>query len=235
MNRCLETHPETVRRWRDKGVRSNVDQMLALLELANSLGLGHIPLEFRPDADDGPTAPTQGPGACLRATLGDIKNGGWDDMNRRMTIRQPFDLALSLEMGQAFRWRRVGDEGVRQRDWADPPAPWRRNGGGWYSGVLGEYLVHLRQTDDGLEYRVGGRDGERDDVDLDPLLEDHFRIDDGHWGNLRPIGPAPGSRQGHWAVPGAEAAAPKIDGNAWSPTCAPGPTAYAASGTASRK
>ena len=109
---------------------------------------------------------------------GDIKNGGWDDMNRRMTIRQPFDLALSLEMGQAFRWRRVGDEGVRQRDWADPPAPWRRNGGGWYSGVLGEYLVHLRQTDDGLEYRVGGRDGERDDVDLEPLLEDHFRLDD---------------------------------------------------------
>ena len=109
---------------------------------------------------------------------GDIKNGGWDDMNRRMTIRQPFDLALSLEMGQAFRWRRVGDEGVRQRDWADPPAPWGRNGGGWYSGVLGEYLVHLRQTDDGLEYRVGGRDGERDDVDLDPLLEDHFRLDD---------------------------------------------------------
>ena len=107
---------------------------------------------------------------------GDIKNGGWDDMNRRMTIRQPFDLALSLEMGQAFRWRRVGDEGVRQRDWTDPPAPWRRNGGGGYSGVLGEYLVHLRQTDDGLEYRVGGRDGERDDVDLDPLLEDHFRF-----------------------------------------------------------
>ena len=30
-----------------------------------------------------------------------------------------------------------------------------------------------------------------------------------HWGNLRPTGPAPGSRQGHWAVPGAEAAAPR--------------------------
>ena len=91
-------------------------------------------------------------------------------MNRRMTIRQPFDLALSLEMGQAFRWRRVGDEGVRQRDWGDPPARWRRNGGAWHSGVLGGYLVHLRQTDEGLEYRVGGGHGERDDVDLDPLL-----------------------------------------------------------------
>ena len=75
LNRCLETHPETVRRWRDKGVRSNVEHMLALLELANSLGLGHIPLEFRPDADDGPTAPTQGPGAWLRATLGTSRTG----------------------------------------------------------------------------------------------------------------------------------------------------------------
>ena len=99
-------------------------------------------------------------------------------MNRRMTIRQPFDLALSLEMGQAFRWRRVGDEGVRQRDWGDPPGPWRRNGEGWYSGVLGEYLVHVRQTGDGLEYRVGGEHGERDDVDLDRRLHDHFRLDD---------------------------------------------------------
>ena len=109
---------------------------------------------------------------------GDIKNGGWDDMNRRMTIRHPFDLGLSLEMGQAFRWRRVGDKGVRQRDWGDPPARWRRSGGAWYSGVLGEYLVHLRQTDDGLEYRVGGEHGERDDVDLDRRLHDYFRLDD---------------------------------------------------------
>ena len=63
-----------------------------------------------------------------------------------MTIRQPFDLALSLETGQAFRWRRVGDEEIRHRDWGDPPARWHSNGGAWYSGVLGEYLVHLRQT-----------------------------------------------------------------------------------------
>ena len=64
-------------------------------------------------------------------------------MSRRMTIRQPFDLALSLETGQAFRWRRVGDEEIRHRDWGDPPARWHSNGGAWYSGVLGEYLVHL--------------------------------------------------------------------------------------------
>ena len=55
-------------------------------------------------------------------------------MTRTLPITQPFDLALSLEMGQTFRWRRVGDEEVRNRDWGDPPDPWRRRGGGWYSG-----------------------------------------------------------------------------------------------------
>ena len=55
-----------------------------------------------------------------------------------MTIRQPFDLALSLETGQAFRWRRVREEEIRHQDLGDPPARWRRNGGAWYSGVLGE-------------------------------------------------------------------------------------------------
>ena len=40
-------------------------------------------------------------------------------------------------MGQAFRWRRVGDEEVRQGDWGDPPARWHSNGGAWYSGVPG--------------------------------------------------------------------------------------------------
>ena len=37
-------------------------------------------------------------------------------MTRTLPITQPFDLALSLEMGQAFRWQRVGDEGVHHRD-----------------------------------------------------------------------------------------------------------------------
>ncbi len=99
-------------------------------------------------------------------------------MTRSMSVRQPFDLALSLEMGQAFRWRRVGDKEERQGNWGEPPASWRKNGGDWYSGVLGEYLVHLRQTGDGLEYRVGGEDGERHDVDLDQRFKDYFRLDD---------------------------------------------------------
>lgn len=36
-----------------------------------------------------------------------------------MTIQQPFDLALSLETGLAFRWRRVGHEDIGQRDWVE--------------------------------------------------------------------------------------------------------------------
>ena len=80
-------------------------------------------------------------------------------MTRELPIKQPFDLALSLTMGQAFRWRRLGD--------------------GWFSGVVGENLVHIRQTDTGVEYRMGGPDGGRlaDDKD-DRLLLRYFREDD---------------------------------------------------------
>lgn len=99
-------------------------------------------------------------------------------MSGRITVRQPFDLAQSLEMGQAFRWHRVGDENNCKGNWGEPPALWQRNGGGWYSGVLGEYLVHLRQTEEGLEYCVGGEDGEIHDKNIDSLLQGYFRLDD---------------------------------------------------------
>ena len=80
-------------------------------------------------------------------------------MTRELAIDQPFDLALSLTMGQAFRWQERPD--------------------GWFSGVLGENLVHIRQTDAGVEYRVGGTDGERpaDEKD-DEALRQYFREDD---------------------------------------------------------
>ncbi len=78
-------------------------------------------------------------------------------MKRRIPVSQPFDLELSLTMGQAFRWRELGD--------------------GWFSGVLGEWLVHVRRTDDGIEYKIGGADGERNDVDLDEALRGYFRLD----------------------------------------------------------
>ena len=42
LNRRLDTDPETMRRWRDKGVRPNTRHMMALVSLANSLGLGHL-------------------------------------------------------------------------------------------------------------------------------------------------------------------------------------------------
>lgn len=99
-------------------------------------------------------------------------------MSGRITVRQPFDLAQSLEMGQAFRWRRVREEKHCHGNSGEPQAPWRENGGVWYSGVLGEYLVHLRETEEGLEYRVGGEDGERHDANIDSLLQDYFRLGD---------------------------------------------------------
>ena len=80
-------------------------------------------------------------------------------------------------MGQTFRWQRVGDKDVRARDWGDPPERWRA-GDAWYSGVLGSSVVHIRQTVDGVEYRVGGSDGELHDVDLSDTLHAYFRLDD---------------------------------------------------------
>ena len=78
-------------------------------------------------------------------------------MARQLEITQPFDLELSLTMGQAFRWRRYGD--------------------GWFSGVIGDHLIHIRQTAGGVEYRAGGADGETDG-DLGALLSAYFRLDD---------------------------------------------------------
>lgn len=80
-------------------------------------------------------------------------------MARHLEITEPFNLELTLTMGQAFRWRPLGD--------------------GWFSGVLGENLVHIRQTDWGVEYRVGGPEGERHDVGFDWDVEicRYFRMD----------------------------------------------------------
>ena len=80
-------------------------------------------------------------------------------MARQLAIKQPFSLKLSLTMGQAFRWRELGD--------------------GWFSGALGERLFHIRQTDGGVEYRVGGPEGEGTAVDADDaVLRRYFREDD---------------------------------------------------------
>ena len=40
--RCLGTYRHTVWRWTEGGVRPNAQHMVALLNLADSLGLGHL-------------------------------------------------------------------------------------------------------------------------------------------------------------------------------------------------
>ena len=42
INRRLGIHPQTMRRWRRGQSRPDTRNMVALLNLANSLGLGHI-------------------------------------------------------------------------------------------------------------------------------------------------------------------------------------------------
>ena len=87
-------------------------------------------------------------------------------MVREIEIKPPFDLELSLTMGQAFRWYEL-------------PPYFYGDGHKWFSGVLTGNLIHIRQTENGVAYRVGGSDGERpaDDED-DELLRRYFREDD---------------------------------------------------------
>ena len=42
LSRRLGTHPQTLRRWRNEGVRPNARHLMALLALAGSLGLDHL-------------------------------------------------------------------------------------------------------------------------------------------------------------------------------------------------
>ena len=69
---------------------------------------------------------------------------------RQIIVDQPFDLADILDGTQDFRW-------LLRQD-------------GWYSGVLGGNLVHLRQAGGFLEYRA--------ETDLADLLGRYFRLDD---------------------------------------------------------
>ena len=42
LHRRIGADPETVRRWRDKGVRPSTQHFAALLVVADSFGLGHL-------------------------------------------------------------------------------------------------------------------------------------------------------------------------------------------------
>ena len=87
-------------------------------------------------------------------------------MVRKIEIKQPFDMELSLTMGQAFRWYEL-------------PPDFYADSHKWFSGVLGENLIHIRQTENGVEYRVGGPDGERSATAADnDVLRRYFREDD---------------------------------------------------------
>ncbi|MDE2786172.1 MAG: DNA glycosylase [Chloroflexota bacterium] len=87
-------------------------------------------------------------------------------MARELKFEQPFDLGLSVTMGQAFRWYEL-------------PLDFYGDGDKWFSGVLGESLVHIRQTDASVEYRVGGPDGEWEaTLADDEMLRRYFREDD---------------------------------------------------------
>ena len=80
------------------------------------------------------------------------------ELTVQLAINQPFDLAESLESGQAHRWKNLGD--------------------GWYSGVLGQWLIHVRQVPEGVEYRAAGPGNAVDPDALPDLLWSYFRLDD---------------------------------------------------------
>ena len=86
-------------------------------------------------------------------------------------LKQPFDLWLSLSMGQAFRWRcwKPTNFDVREDD---------SSSGCWWSGVIGPHLVHLRSTDEGAEYRVDVPHEDRSGLDMASRLRRYFRDDD---------------------------------------------------------
>ena len=80
------------------------------------------------------------------------------DPTGHLAIAQPFDLAESLESGQAHRWKNLGD--------------------GWYSGVLRDWLIHIRQNTDGVEFCAAGSRPGGDTTVLPQLLQSYFRLDD---------------------------------------------------------
>jgi N-glycosylase/DNA lyase len=71
----------------------------------------------------------------------------------QLAVNQPFDLAASLESGQAHRWRR--DDG-------------------WYIGVIKGDLVRIRQTPQGVEFQCAPSSEEA----FAPRLAEYFRFDD---------------------------------------------------------
>ena len=62
--RRLGTYPLTIRRWRYKGVRPNLAHQVALLDLADDLGLGHIFTDRSVQRETRPGLPGSAGSAC---------------------------------------------------------------------------------------------------------------------------------------------------------------------------
>ena len=75
----------------------------------------------------------------------------------RLPVDQPFDLAASLESGQAHRW-------AYPKDGED----------GWYTGVIRGDLVRIRQTAEVVEFQCSPSSP----ADMAPRLASYFRLDD---------------------------------------------------------
>lgn len=85
-----------------------------------------------------------------------MRNQRGIEVTPRLSIPGPFSLSLTLTMGQAFRWRPFGD--------------------GWFSGVVGPHLFHVRQIDGGIEYEAASLPRHVDAPD--ECLRRYFRLDD---------------------------------------------------------
>ena len=66
---------------------------------------------------------------------------------------QPLDIVITLESGQAFRWRREGE---------------------WLHGVIFNNIVKIRQTQEGVEFFCSPDDEQT----LEPLIRDYLRLGD---------------------------------------------------------
>ena len=74
--------------------------------------------------------------------------------NGSLAVAQPFNLAATLESGQAFRWRLVDS--------------------GWYWGTVGQWAMGLRQSEGRLMFRCARGSEEH----VSGTLHDYFRLED---------------------------------------------------------
>ena len=89
-----------------------------------------------------------------------------------LEIPRPFSLRLTFFMGQAFRWRRLDGSVDKLEDGGRTPDD------RWHSGVVGSHLIHIRQTDAGVDYRAVKFGGPSVEDELKALLNRYFRLDD---------------------------------------------------------